>query len=74
MRSYRFVIFTFDTVFDLTNHKPGGVLIFSQKLYDLRPSAYAFFRIFLDWPQSLMSFFSKTDNLSKIAIYKLYLE
>ena len=29
----------------------------------------------LDWPQSLMSiFFSKTDNLSKIAIYKLYLE
>ena len=57
MRSYRFVIFTFDTVFDLTNHKPGGVLIFSQKLYDLRPSAYAFFRIFLDWPQSLMSFF-----------------
>ena len=30
--------------------------------------------IFVDWPQSLMSFFSKTDNLSKIAIYKLYLE
>ena len=29
----------------------------------------------LDWPQSLMSiFFSKTDNLSKIEIYKLYLE
>ena len=29
----------------------------------------------LDWPQSLMSFFfSKTDNLSKITIYKLYLE
>ena len=29
----------------------------------------------LDWPQSLMSFFfSKTDNLSKIAFYKLYLE
>ena len=28
----------------------------------------------LDWPQSLMSFFSKIDNLSKIAIYKLYLE
>ena len=28
----------------------------------------------LDWPQSLMSIFSKTDNLSKIAIYKLYLE
>ena len=29
----------------------------------------------LHWPQSLMSiFFSKTDNLSKIAIYKLYLE
>ena len=29
----------------------------------------------LDWPQSLMSiFFSKTDNLSKIAIYKIYLE
>ena len=28
----------------------------------------------IDWPQSLMSFFSKTDNLSKIAIYKLYLE
>ena len=28
-----------------------------------------------DWPQALMSiFFSKTDNLSKIAIYKLYLE
>ena len=27
-----------------------------------------------DWPQSLMSIFSKTDNLSKIAIYKLYLE
>ena len=26
--------------------------------------------ILLDWPQSLMSFFcSKTDNLSKIAIY-----
>ena len=32
-------------------------------------------RICIDWPQSLMSFFfSKTDNLSKIAIYKLYLE
>ena len=30
---------------------------------------------FLDWPQSLMSiFFSKTDSLSKIEIYKLYLE
>ena len=29
---------------------------------------------YLDWPQSLMSIFSKTDNLSKIAIYKLYLE
>ena len=28
----------------------------------------------VDWPLSLMSFFSKTDNLSKIAIYKLYLE
>ena len=28
----------------------------------------------LDWPQSLMSIFSKTDNLSKIAIYKLFLE
>ena len=28
----------------------------------------------LDWPQSLMSIFSKTDILSKIAIYKLYLE
>ena len=29
----------------------------------------------IDWPQSLMSiFFSKTDNLSKIAIYKVYLE
>ena len=28
----------------------------------------------LDWPPSLMSFFCKTDNLSKIAIYKLYLE
>ena len=28
----------------------------------------------LDWPPSLMSFFSKTDNLSKIAIYKLNLE
>ena len=29
----------------------------------------------IDWPQSLMSiFFSKTDNLSKIEIYKLYLE
>ena len=29
----------------------------------------------LDWPQSLMPFFfSKTDTLSKIAIYKLYLE
>ena len=29
----------------------------------------------LDWPQSLMSIlFRKTDNLSKIAIYKLYLE
>ena len=29
----------------------------------------------IDWPQSLMSiFFSKTDYLSKIAIYKLYLE
>ena len=28
----------------------------------------------VDWPQSLMSIFSKTDNLSKIAIYKLYLE
>ena len=29
----------------------------------------------LDWPQSLISFlFSKTDNLSKIAIYKLNLE
>ena len=28
----------------------------------------------LDWPQSLMSIFSKTGNLSKIAIYKLYLE
>ena len=27
-----------------------------------------------DWPQSLMSVFSKTDNISKIAIYKLYLE
>ena len=25
----------------------------------------------LDWHQSLMSFFSKTDNLSKIAIFKL---
>ena len=31
-------------------------------------------RCILDWPQSLMSFFSKTDNLSKIEIYKLYLE
>ena len=29
----------------------------------------------IDWPQSLMSIcFSKTDNLSKIAIYKLNLE
>ena len=29
----------------------------------------------IDWPQSLMSIiFSKTDNLSKITIYKLYLE
>ena len=32
-------------------------------------------RLDLDWPQSLMSIcFSKTDNLYKIAIYKLYLE
>ena len=29
----------------------------------------------IDWPQSLMSIiFSKTEKLSKIAIYKLYLE
>ena len=28
----------------------------------------------IDWPQSLMSIFSKTDYLSKIAIYKLYME
>ena len=28
----------------------------------------------VDWPQSLVSIFSKTYNLSKIAIYKLYLE
>ena len=28
----------------------------------------------VDWPQSLMSIFSKTDYLSKIAIYKLYME
>ena len=33
-----------------------------------------FFVLTLDWPQSLMSIFSKTDNLSKIAIDKLYLE
>ena len=29
----------------------------------------------IDWPPSLMSFFfSKTDNLYQIAIYKLYLK
>ena len=29
----------------------------------------------IDWPQSLLSFFCiKTDNLSKVAVYKLNLE
>ena len=35
---------------------------------------YDLTRYGIDWPQSLMSIFSKTHNLSKIAIYKLYLE
>ena len=42
-------------------------------VYNLHNKIAARFKV--DWPQSLMSiFFSKTDNLSKIAIYELYLE
>ena len=29
---------------------------------------------YLDWPSLKFQFFSKTDNISKIAIYKLYLK
>ena len=47
----------------------------SDKINDPVPIKVHIFRGSLDWPKSLMSCFcSKTDNLSEIAIYKLYLE